>query len=165
MTRRDVFRNAHSSKDSFGADGVVKQLDDNNCTVNGFPSEEESWQDRPVCSSAVPHVAVDCAVLVLAEGPQLDRTLQHSCVVKSTKCLRSSVIVSEFIAKGNDGMLMILSFCRAECKTDEGFIWVFVDETGDAESGRSFSEGSEVVTMIGSDVCLVAPASASRAAE
>lgn len=32
------------------------------------------------------------------------------------------------------------------------------------ESGCSFSEGSEVVTLIGSEVCLVAAASASRAA-
>lgn len=37
-------------------------------------------------------------------------------------------------------------------------------ETGDQESGCLFSEGSEVVMMIGSDVCLVAAASASRAA-
>lgn len=41
----------------------------------------------------------------------------------------------------------------------------FGGETGDLESGCLFSEGSEVVMMIGSDVCLVAPASASRAAE
>lgn len=37
-------------------------------------------------------------------------------------------------------------------------------ETGDQESVCLFSEGSEVVMMIGSDVCLVAAASASRAA-
>ena len=45
-----------------------------------------------------------------------------------------------------------------------GVLRSFGGETGDLESGCLFSEGSEVVMMIGSDVCLVAAASASRAA-
>lgn len=38
----------------------------------------------------------------------------------------------------------------------------FSDETGVPQSDCSFSEGTEVVTMIESDVCLVAPALASK---
>lgn len=47
-----------------------------------------------------------------------------------------------------------------------GVLKSFRGETRDLESGCLFSEGSEVVMMIGSDVCLVAAAaaSASRAA-
>lgn len=46
-----------------------------------------------------------------------------------------------------------------------GVLRSFRGETGNLETACLFSEGSEVVMMIGSDVCLVAAASASRAAE
>lgn len=41
----------------------------------------------------------------------------------------------------------------------------FRSETGDPESDCLFLKASEVVMMIGSDVCLVTAASASRAAD
>lgn len=45
-----------------------------------------------------------------------------------------------------------------------GVLKSFGGETGDLETACLFTEGSEVVMMIGSDVCLVAAAYASRAA-
>ena len=63
---------------------------------------------------------------------------------------------------------MRLRYCRSERMgirgNTGGVLKSFRGETGDLETGCLFSVGSEAVMMIGCDVCLVAAASASRAA-